>query len=305
MQIAHVALPATSTASIGHFPAIDSGKLFGADAPVAANAQTASSVAVTAGQAGATRQGVAELGSARERNSPSDLTKLYAPTQGKQGAALLHELHLIARRGHVDRGYAQARDELFSDVADTDGDDRIEDLFTGESRGPINGRKNAFDQGFNTEHTWPQSKGARGVAQSDLHHLHPGDIRTNERRGSHPYGDVAQVEWSTGEGAAQAKLGADALGKTVFEPHDPVKGDIARGLLYFYTRYYESRPADFTTENFRHEVETLLRWNAADPVDDRERARNDAIHKVQGNRNPYVDDPSFVDRVGFGKLDIR
>lgn len=234
----------------------------------------------------------------------TDLDEYYAPAQGKQGAELLRALHLIVRTGHVDRGYAQARDELFSDIADLDGDDKVEDLFTGESRGPITDRKNAFDKGFNTEHTWPQSKGATGIAQSDLHHLHPAHARTNEKRGSHPYGEVVHPEWSVGEGAAQATLGVDALGETVFEPRADVKGDIARGLLYFYTRYSQSRPGDFTLVNFRHELPTLLRWHNADPVGEAERLRNDAVQQVQGNRNPFVDRPEFVDAVKFAALEL-
>lgn len=241
----------------------------------------------------------------QQQAGAEDLDRYYARAQGKQGAELLRELHLIVRTGHVDRGYAQARDELFEDVADLDGDNRIEDMFTGELRGPITGRKDGFDRGFNTEHTWPQSKGATGVAQSDLHHLHPADIRTNERRGSNPYGEVVRAEWSVGEeGPRQAKLGVDALGETVFEPREDIKGDIARGLLYFYTRYAQSRPSKFTLENFRHELPTLLKWHDADPVTEAERARNDAVHQVQGNRNPFVDRPEFVDRVAFSKLEL-
>ena len=233
-----------------------------------------------------------------------DLDKYYAAAQGKEGAELLRALHLIVRTGHVDRGYSQARDELFGDVADLDGDNQVEDIFTGELRGPITDRKNAFDKGFNTEHTWPQSKGATGVAQSDLHHLHPADSRTNEKRGSHPYGDVVTTEWAIGEGVRQAKLGIDALGETSFEPRADIKGDIARGLLYFYTRYAQSQPADFTLVNFRHELPTLLRWNKADPVTDAERARNDAVQAVQGNRNPFVDRPEFIDQVKFAALEL-
>ncbi|MCW2921547.1 MAG: endonuclease [Thermoleophilia bacterium] len=239
-----------------------------------------------------------------QREGGEDLTKYYATAQGKEGAELLRALHLIVRTGHVDRGYAQARDELFGEVEDLDGDNRIEDLFTGEVRGPITDRKNGYDKGFNTEHTWPQSKGATGIAQSDLHHLHPADTITNERRGHLPYGDVVTIDWSVGEGVHQAKRGVDALGTTVFEPHAAVKGDIARGLLYFYTRYAQSRTSDFTLENFRHELPTLLAWNKADPVTDAERARNDAVQKVQGNRNPYVDHPEFIDQVKFATLDL-
>ncbi len=242
--------------------------------------------------------------SQHQRDGSENLDKYYGAAQGKQGAELLRALHLIVRTGHVDRGYSQARDELFGEVADLDGDDKVEDMFTGELRGPITDRKNGFDRGFNTEHTWPQSKGATGIAQSDLHHLHPANITTNERRGSLPYGEVVSSDWSVGEGARQAQRGVDALGKTVFEPREDIKGDIARGLLYFYTRYSQSRPSDFTLENFRHELPTLLAWHKQDPVTAAERLRNDAVQRVQGNRNPFVDRPEFVDQIKFGQLEL-
>jgi deoxyribonuclease-1 len=234
-----------------------------------------------------------------------DLSEYYAPAQGKQGAELLYALHTIIRTGHVDRGYSQARDELFSEVADTDGDNKVEDIFTGELRGPITGRKDSFAKGFNTEHTWPQSKGATGIAQSDLHHLHPSDIHTNSMRGSFPYGEVARTEWSVGEGVHQAKLGVDTLGEKVFEPQDASKGDIARGLLYFYTRYSPSQTSKFTTVNFKHELPTLLKWAKEDPVSDVERLRNNAVQAVQGNRNPFVDHPEFLDAIKFEQLQIK
>lgn len=233
-----------------------------------------------------------------------DLDKYYAAAQGKEGAALLRELHLIVRTGHVDRGYAQARNELFGEIDDLDGDDRVPDLFTGELRGPITDKNNAYQKGFNTEHTWPQSKGATGIAQSDLHHLRAADVKTNEMRGHHPYGDVVKAVWTVGSGVDQAKLGVDSLGETVFEPHAASKGDIARGLLYFYTRYSMSRTQDFTLENFKHELPTLLKWNAEDPVTPDEVLRNDAVQRVQGNRNPFVDHPEFIQEIGFDKIDL-
>ena len=39
----------------------------------------------------------------------------------------------------------------------------------------------------------------------------------------------------------------------------------------------------------------MREWNKTDPVDASERQRNDAIDKLQGNRNPYIDHPDKVD----------
>jgi hypothetical protein len=41
----------------------------------------------------------------------------------------------------------------------------------------------------------------------------------------------------------------------------------------------------------------LLAWNTLDPVSPREIARNNAIYAAQNNRNPYIDNPEYVQRV--------
>jgi len=47
-------------------------------------------------------------------------------------------------------------------------------------------------------------------------------------------------------------------------------------------------------------LDILLDWHVTDPVNDMERARNDAIESHQGNRNPFVDRPEFVAMVYGG-----
>ncbi len=42
-------------------------------------------------------------------------------------------------------------------------------------------------------------------------------------------------------------------------------------------------------------LSVLLAWHAEDPVDAREAARNDAVYQFQGNRNPFIDNPAWVD----------
>jgi endonuclease I len=223
------------------------------------------------------------------RQAPADY---YRSAEGQQGQVLLNTLAAIVSR-HKELGYDRARDVMFAEVDDLDDNDIVECDYTDRALHNVNDRRTAYRNGagFNAEHTWPQSKGAVGVAKSDLHHLFPTDCAANSRRSSFPFGEVVKVEWTEGG----SKFGTDARGVTVFEPRDDQKGNTARAILYFYTVY--GRQADLV--NFRQEEETLKKWHVQDPVTAEDRARNEAVYRHQGNRNPFVDRPEFVQAVGI------
>jgi len=44
-------------------------------------------------------------------------------------------------------------------------------------------------------------------------------------------------------------------------------------------------------------LSTLIAWHWADPVDSFELNRNNVIHTMQGNRNPFIDHPELVDYI--------
>jgi endonuclease I len=46
-------------------------------------------------------------------------------------------------------------------------------------------------------------------------------------------------------------------------------------------------------------LDVLLEWHAVDPVDNHERRRNTVVYLFQGNRNPFVDHPEWVEDI-FG-----
>ena len=41
----------------------------------------------------------------------------------------------------------------------------------------------------------------------------------------------------------------------------------------------------------------MYQWNVADPVSPKEIDRNNAVYAIQGNRNPYIDHPEYVNAV--------
>lgn len=224
----------------------------------------------------------------------------YAKAEGQAGSALLSTLNRIIAP-HKDLGYDRARDVMFSQVDDLDNDDIVIGVYTGKRGEGVFDRRTAMTKAnMNAEHTWPQSKGAEGAAKADLHHLFPADADANSRRSSYPFGDVTSTQWSTAgmaNVAETSKLGLNSRGDTVFEPRSSHKGNVARALLYFYTCYAVNQSTKPSLENFTEELPVLLKWHELDPVDEQERARNDAVYQAQGNRNPYIDHPEYVSAV--------
>lgn len=218
---------------------------------------------------------------------------------GKRGKELLLALG-VCITPHTSLGYNDGRDAMFLMFSDPATNNTIECTYTGRKAMPVKDRSTANAASFNTEHSWPQSLGATGVAMADIHHLFPTDVNANGRRGNYPFGVVMTATW-TGpdpDGSGASKLGKDAKGVTVFEPRNRVKGDIARALLYFYTRYAQTPPSDFSTANFKIEEPLLHTWHKDDPPDAAERAHNDEIFRRQKNSNPYIDHPEYVERIG-------
>ena len=45
------------------------------------------------------------------------------------------------------------------------------------------------------------------------------------------------------------------------------------------------------------DLSLLLSWNSTDVVDNLERNRNNAVQDIQGNYNPFIDNPWLADRI--------
>ena len=169
--------------------------------------------------------------------------------------------------------------------------DTIECIYIGRRIKAVN-RTEAQNQGFNTEHTYPQSFFSQNEPmRSDLFHLYPTDDFPNNKRSNYPFGIVvSNITWDS----AGCKLGKNSGGTIVFEPRNVHKGNVARSLFYFCVKYNSISPGGFmdaVQEN------VLRQWNTFDTVDTNERLRNERITALQHVRNPFIDHPEFIDRI--------
>lgn len=169
-------------------------------------------------------------------------------------------------------------------------------------------------QRYNREHLIPQSVfNSQTPMYSDAHFVVPSDKYVNGQRGDLPFSkvNVANNTYTNGtkRGSNLNSGYSNGYNGTVFEPIDEFKGDIARMLLYFATRYEDQVAGwNFTMlNNTSNQVFTLqainvlLTWSNNDPVSPREIARNNAIYARQNNRNPYIDRPQYVMQI-WGSL---
>lgn len=168
---------------------------------------------------------------------------------------------------------------------------------------------------YNREHSWPKSwwGGAEIAAYTDLFHLYPADGYDNNRRANFPLGNVGTATYVTSNGsklgscvaAASAAPGSPAavdLPATCWEPSGPVKGLLARAYFYVSVSYADTFTCCDTDGTNGAQIKewllaTLLDWHNAYPVTAGEAERNDAVYALQGNRNPFVDYPEWVQKV--------
>lgn len=152
------------------------------------------------------------------------------------------------------------------------------------------------NSGYNREHVWPKSLGGYETSGpgADLHHIRPSDNRINSCRNNLKYGNVVgNAKDATGANAASGISGG-TYNSTYFEPHDNVKGDVARICLYMHVRYGASWSKCSSITNVFQSVDVLLEWCALDPVDTWELGRNEVVEAYQGNRNVFIDYPEYA-----------
>jgi endonuclease I len=159
------------------------------------------------------------------------------------------------------------------------------------NRGVNNNGGNTGD--WNREHCYPKSLGNPDLGTtgpgSDAHHLRASDVQFNSNRGNRAYAD--------GEGDA-GTVGVN------WYPGDEWKGDIARMMMYMYVRYGNQCLATAVgasgTTYHADMPDIFLEWNEEDPVNFYELNRNNILESLQGNRNPFIDNPYLATLIWGG-----
>ncbi len=183
----------------------------------------------------------------------------------------------------------------------------------------IIGGASAEGQGWNREHMMPQSTFYSNYPMySDLFFVVPTDARINQLRSNYPYGIAGTNTFYTFTNTSKignSNIPGSSYTGRVYEPINEFKGDVARSLLYFAVRYEgklgtfnfnnntnpasDTNPLDGTEErSFDPSYLTmLLQWHNQDPVSQKEIDRNNAVYNLQKNRNPFIDNPSWVNSI--------
>ncbi|WP_028864141.1 endonuclease I family protein [Psychromonas aquimarina] len=239
---------------------------------------------------------------------PTDPNDYYAGTENLQGAELKAKLNQIISTGVTKLPYSSSEFDVWDALAVTDQDPDNENnvilMYTGRSQlKTFSSSGNNDPDAWNREHTYPKSNGGfndkSASGYTDIHHLRPTDASINNERGNLEFDNGGSATGESPE-AGNKKTG------TTFEPRDAVKGDVARMMFYMATRYEgnDAKTPDLelvkaVTDNgtAMGNICTLLDWNTQDPVDTFEAQRNDKIQQIQGNRNPYVDNPQWADEI--------
>ncbi|SFC40013.1 endonuclease [Kaistella jeonii] len=243
----------------------------------------------------------------------------YDGTTGLTGAALKTKLSQIITAGAQDKGY----DGLYTGYPTTDKDKYYEndgsvlDMYSENPTGtdPYNfqhgvkkcGNYSSEGDCYNREHVVPQSLfGSKSPMVSDINFIRPTDGKVNGMRSNYPFGMVTSPAFTSKNGTKVGPSTSPGYTGSVCEPINEFKGDIARMIFYFVTRY-ESKLSTFSSGGMlgnteypgltSWEKDVLLSWAIQDPVSPSEIERNNASFVFQKNRNPFIDHPEWVQTI--------
>lgn len=152
---------------------------------------------------------------------------------------------------------------------------------------------------YNREHVFARSNANPSMGDTnnsytgivaDPHNIRPSDQQMN--------GDRGNKKFTSGSGDPGNTNGQ-------WYPGDEWKGDVARMMMYMYTRYGDrclpSLNGTGATQGSTDMLQIYLQWNVEDPVNEFEDQRNPHLQNVYGNRNPFIDNPYLATIIWGGE----
>jgi endonuclease I len=237
-------------------------------------------------------------------DAPPTLTPAdyYSGLDTLRGATLRRSLNILISTGVKKLTYKQVWDALGVTDQDPCNSGNVILIYTARSQDKALRNRGGRGQNdmWSREHVWPKSHGFRasGMAPyTDIHHLRPADTTVNSSRG---HKDFAQG------GDVQGEANGTFRTSQTWEPRDSIKGDVARMMFYMAVRYEGGDGApdlqlvDQGTKSDEPKLGYLCElysWHHNDPVNKWERRRNGLVQQEQGNRNPFIDHPEWVEKI--------
>ncbi|MEZ5966529.1 MAG: endonuclease [Planctomycetota bacterium] len=208
----------------------------------------------------------------------------------------------------------------------------ILDLYKNSTYTKVGGGTSSYDREHSWPKSYGfPNDGASNYPYTDCHHLFLCDSSYNSSRSNKPYrvADAAASEkvtvFNNGAGGGSGVYpgnsnwtdGSFTLGR--WETWGDRRGDVARALMYLDVRYeggthgitgyaepdlrltddvnliQASNAGSNLSVAYMGLLSVLRQWHAEDPVDAKEMARNDVVFAYQGNRNPFIDHPEWVE----------
>ena len=227
----------------------------------------------------------------------------YSSLKGKKGAELKTAVYNIIKNGQMLK-YGSGNGSSWYGFYETDNDNGyVIDRYSNERY--KYGKQGEAVGGMNIEHSFPQSWwGKTNInIRRDLFNILPSDSKANNAKQNYGMGVVTNATYENG----CIKVGMGSEGFRVWQPSKEWEGDFSRSMMYIVTAYqnltWQSDEAFHTIEQntyptLKKWAQTLyMKWAKEDPVNELEVKRNNAVYKLQGNRNPFIDFPNLMEYI--------
>lgn len=246
--------------------------------------------------------------------------------------ATLHEIIDDHQRFPYSSSSTDTWDILEAADEDPNNSSNILDVYKNSSYAKFGGGEGVYNREHSWPRSYGfPDDGTYNYPHTDCHHLFLCNVAYNSYRGSRPFdycSDSCSERVTTennGQGGGSGEYpgnsnwvgGSDGPTGT-WETWIGRKGDIARAQFYMDVRYEggthggtgawepdliltddrgliaASQTGNNETVAYMGLMSVLYQWHLEDPVDDVERARNDVVYSYQGNRNPFIDHPEWL-----------